>query len=44
MVNERRDNDGIPNIVVANSGDDASSAGYYGGDFGCDDVHARLVP
>lgn len=44
MVNERRDNNGTPNVVVACSGDDASAPGYYGGDFGCDDVHARLVP
>ncbi|XP_062138201.1 putative vitellogenin receptor isoform X1 [Drosophila sulfurigaster albostrigata] len=43
LVNERRDTR-IPNIVVAGAGDDVATPGFYGGDFGSDDVHARLVP
>ncbi|XP_034474850.1 putative vitellogenin receptor isoform X1 [Drosophila innubila] len=44
MDNERRDSSRVPNIVVAPPGDDATSPGYYGGNYGSDDVLERLVP
>ncbi|XP_064556763.1 vitellogenin receptor Yl isoform X2 [Drosophila montana] len=34
----------MPNVLVSGPGDDAASAGHYGGDYASDDVHARLVP
>lgn len=40
----RRSSNGVPSIDLEIIGDDADSAGYYGGDCGRDDVHARLVP
>lgn len=44
LVNERGGERTSSNALVSGSGDDAFSAGHYGGDDASDDVHARLVP